>query len=178
MRSYQESLKFIQQVSPVEYHIMPGFVPNMRVPVHFFVNNDLSPLLFEELENYHQAEGFGGFLPAVVQMANVAGLPGIVKASIGLPDCHSGYGFSIGNVGAFNMEDPQAIVSPGGVGFDINCGVRVVKTNLTEKDVAPVKEQLAQELFDTIPVGVGSQGPFKTTADELDTVLVCPSYPT
>lgn len=68
--------------------------------------------------------GYGGFLPAVKQMANVAALPGIVKCSVGLPDCHSGYGFAIGNVAAFDMDDPDAIVSPGGVGFDINCGTK------------------------------------------------------
>jgi len=59
---------------------------------------------------------------------------------------------------AFDMSDPTAVVSPGGVGFDINCGVRLLRTNLTEKDVLPVKEQLAQSLFDHIPVGVGTKG--------------------
>lgn len=78
--------------------------------------------------------------------------------SIGLPDVHSGYGFAIGNMAAFDMSDPLSVVSPGGVGFDINCGVRLLRTNLTEKDVAPLKEQLAQSLFDHIPVGVGSKG--------------------
>lgn len=59
---------------------------------------------------------------------------------------------------AFDMSNPESVVSPGGVGFDINCGVRLLRTNLTEKDVLPVKEQLAQCLFDHIPVGVGSKG--------------------
>ena len=86
----------------------------------------------------------------------MAALPGIVRHSIGLPDVHSGYGFAIGNVAAFDMSDPAAVVSPGGVGFDINCGVRLLRTNLSESDVVPVKEQLAQGLFDHIPVGVGS----------------------
>ena len=63
-----------------------------------------------------------------------------------------------GNMAAFDIEDPMAIVSPGGVGFDINCGVRLIRTNLFEKDVQPVKEQLTQALFDHIPVGVGSKG--------------------
>lgn len=61
-----------------------------------------------------------------------------------MPDVHSGYGFAIGNVAAFDMSNPEAIVSPGGVGFDINCGVRLLRTNLCEKDILPVKEQLAQ----------------------------------
>lgn len=65
---------------------------------------------------------------------------------------HSGYGFAIGNVAAFDMSNPDAIVSPGGVGFDINCGVRLLRTNLTEKDVLPVKEQLAQYTFHMILV--------------------------
>jgi tRNA-splicing ligase RtcB len=93
------------------------------------------------------------------------------QCSVGLPDVHSGYGFAIGNVAAFDMSDPDAIVSPGGVGFDINCGVRVIRTNLTEADVEPVKEALAQALFDHIPVGVGSKGVIPMTARELDEVL-------
>lgn len=88
-----------------------------------------------------------------------------------LPDVHSGYGFAIGNVAAFDMSDPEAVVSPGGVGFDINCGVRLIRTNLTEADVSPVKDQLAQALFDHIPVGVGSQGIIPTTTKDLEEVL-------
>ena len=63
----------------------------------------------------------------------MAALPGIVGKSVGLPDIHSGYGFAIGNMAAFDMSNPEAVVSPGGVGFDINCGVRLLRTNLTEK---------------------------------------------
>ena len=105
------------------------------------------------------------------QIANVAALPGIVGKSIALPDVHSGYGFAIGNVAAFDMDDPEAVVSPGGVGFDINCGVRLLRTNLTEKDVQPVKELLAQTLFDHIPVGVGSKGIIPTDAKDLIAAL-------
>ncbi|CAE7913558.1 RTCB, partial [Symbiodinium sp. KB8] len=95
--------------------------------------------MFEELQQYCTKSGYGGFLPAMKQISNVAALPGIVKRSIGLPDVHSGYGFAIGNVAAFDMDDPLAVVSPGGVGFDINCGVRLIRTNLSEKDVKPVQ---------------------------------------
>lgn len=73
---------------------------------------------------------------------------------------------------AVDMENPAAVVSPGGVGFDINCGVRLLRTNLSEKDVLPVKEQLTQALFDHIPVGVGSRGIIPTTAKDLDAALV------
>ena len=104
-------------------------------------------------------------------MANVAALPGIVKYSIGLPDCHAGYGFSIGNVAAFDMSDPEAVVSPGGVGFDINCGVRLIRTNLTEEDVEPVKNSLTQSLFNHIPVGVGSKGVIPTSKADLEAAL-------
>ena len=90
---------------------------------------------------------------------------------MGLPDIHSGYGFAIGNMAAFDMDDPKAVVSPGGVGFDINCGVRLLRTNLMEKDVLPVKEQLAQSLFDHIPVGVGSKGIIPMNARDLDEAL-------
>jgi tRNA-splicing ligase RtcB (3'-phosphate/5'-hydroxy nucleic acid ligase) len=94
-----------------------------------------------------------------------------LQHSVALPDVHSGYGFAIGNVAAFDMSNPEAIVSPGGVGFDINCGVRLLRTNLKEEDVQPVKEQLAQALFDHIPVGVGSQGIIPTTAKDLEETL-------
>jgi tRNA-splicing ligase RtcB len=107
----------------------------------------------------------------VKQIANVGCLPGIVKSSIAMPDCHSGYGFAIGNVAAFDMDDPEAVVSPGGVGFDINCGVRVLRTNLMEEDVQPVRQQLTQALFDHIPVGVGSQGVIPTSMKDLEEAL-------
>ncbi|OQR76162.1 tRNA-splicing ligase RtcB-like [Tropilaelaps mercedesae] len=118
-----------------------------------------------------QEGGIGGFLPGVKQIANVAALPGIVGNSIGLPDIHSGYGFAIGNMAAFDINNPLSVVSPGGVGFDINCGVRLVRTNLMEKDVQPVKEQLAQSLFDHIPVGVGSRGIIPMNAKDLEEAL-------
>lgn len=76
------------------------------------------------------------------------------------------------------MEDPEAVVSPGGVGFDINCGVRLLRTNLQEEDVAPVKEELTQALFDHIPVGVGSKGIIPTNAANLESALVRRSPPT
>uniref|UniRef100_A0A914X8Y1 3'-phosphate/5'-hydroxy nucleic acid ligase n=1 Tax=Plectus sambesii TaxID=2011161 RepID=A0A914X8Y1_9BILA len=127
--------------------------------------------MFDELEHACQPGGIGGFLPAVKQIANVASLPGIVGHSIGLPDIHSGYGFAIGNMAAFDTADRSAIVSPGGVGFDINCGVRLIRTNLSEKDVQPVKEQLAQALFDHIPVGVGSKGIIPMGANDFEQCL-------
>lgn len=138
---------------------------------NFYVNDPLKNLMFDELKHFSSSGGMGGFLPGMKQIANVAALPGIVGRSVGLPDVHSGYGFAIGNVAAFDMSNPDAIVSPGGVGFDINCGVRLLRTNLTEKDVLPVKEQLAQSLFDHIPVGVGSKGVIPMNSHDLEEAL-------
>ncbi|XP_067906157.1 RNA-splicing ligase RtcB homolog [Heterodontus francisci] len=137
----------------------------------FYVNDTLEKLMFEELRNSCRGGGVGGFMPAMKQIGNVAALPGIVHKSIGLPDVHSGYGFAIGNMAAFDTNDPQAVVSPGGVGFDINCGVRLLRTNLDEGDVQPVKEQLAQAMFDHIPVGVGSKGVIPMGAKDLEEAL-------
>ncbi|KAF6028922.1 RTCB [Bugula neritina] len=143
----------------------------MKVEGVFYVNDPLEKIMFDELRQHAHHQGFGGFLPGMKQIANVAALPGIVGKSVGLPDVHAGYGFAIGNMAAFDMSDPSAVVSPGGVGFDINCGVRLLRTNLSEKDVLPVKEQLAQSLFDHIPVGVGSKGVIPMSAQDLEEAL-------
>lgn len=119
VRTYEAERRFLEQVSDCKWCIKPGFVPNMRIPGTFYVNTALQDLVFSELEQYCKANARQGFLPALKQIGNVAGLPGIVGNSIGLPDLHSGYGFAIGNVAAFDMADPQAVVSPGGVGFDV-----------------------------------------------------------
>ena len=92
------------------------------------------------------------------QVANVATLPGILKASIGMPDIHWGYGFPIGGVAAF---DPDCgVVSPGGVGYDINCGVRLIRSNLTRDEIGSRLKSLVDALFHKIPSGVGSSGAF------------------
>jgi tRNA-splicing ligase RtcB len=89
------------------------------------------------------------------QVANVATLPGIEGPSMAMPDIHWGYGFPIGGVAAFNLE--EGVVSPGGVGYDINCGVRLLRTNLERQDIAPRVEELVNALFQNIPTGVGSR---------------------
>jgi tRNA-splicing ligase RtcB (3'-phosphate/5'-hydroxy nucleic acid ligase) len=92
--------------------------------------------------------------PAVEQVANVATLPGIVGHSIGMPDIHWGYGFPIGGVAAFDPEE-GGVISPGGVGYDINCGVRLHRSNLTVEQVRPRLAQLMDDLFRRVPAGVG-----------------------
>lgn len=95
----------------------------MQVEGIFYVNDALEKLMFEELRNAGRGGGVGGFLPAMKQTGNMAALPGIVHRSIGLPDVHSGYGFAIGNMAAFDMNDPEAVVSPGKVTVHVSCQV-------------------------------------------------------
>ena len=106
---------------------------------------------------------------ALEQGINVAKLPGIVKHSIMMSDAHKGYGFSIGGVAAFDVE--QGIITPGGIGFDINCGVRLLKTNLTREDVEPKIHELLDRLFEYVPSGVGKDSNLKLSHDELDKVI-------
>ena len=104
------------------------------------------------------------------QVANVATLPGIVEASYAMPDAHWGYGFPIGGVAAFD-PDQGGIVSAGGVGFDISCGVRTLLTGLTRARIEPVKRLLADTLFERIPAGLGSTGALRLSAAEMDAML-------
>ena len=106
---------------------------------------------------------------AVMQAVNVSELPGIVEASFMMPDAHWGYGFPIGGVAAFDLE--KGIISPGGIGFDINCGMRLLLTNLTEKEVRPRIEQIVDGLFDEIPAGVGGGGSVRLSKSEFKDVL-------
>jgi tRNA-splicing ligase RtcB len=103
------------------------------------------------------------------QVANVACLPGIVGSALAMPDIHYGYGFPIGGVAATDLE--SGVVSPGGVGYDINCGVRLLRTDLTEKEVAPKVKDLIHQMFRDVPSGVGSEGRIRIPAQELRTVL-------
>ncbi len=103
------------------------------------------------------------------QAMNVACLPGILKAAMVMPDGHSGYGFPIGGVAAFTEE---GVFSVGGVGFDINCGVRTIVTNLTLEDVKPKLRELVNLFFRTVPAGLGSRGEIKLTRAEVDEVLM------
>jgi tRNA-splicing ligase RtcB len=106
---------------------------------------------------------------ALKQVANVATLPGILKASMAMPDMHWGYGFPIGGVAAFDWQ--TGVISPGGVGYDINCGVRLAGTGLEAEEIRPVADRLVNALFQNIPTGVGSTGSVKLTAKEEIKVL-------
>ncbi|MBW2984597.1 RtcB family protein [Candidatus Woesearchaeota archaeon] len=107
---------------------------------------------------------------ALAQIRNVACLPGIQKASMAMADVHPGYGFPIGGVGAFDIE--TGVIAVGGIGFDINCGVRTLSAKLTEEDINKDKEKIADTLFRIIPAGLGSKGDIKLSLHEIDEVLV------
>ena len=115
----------------------------MRVPGLIFASEEMLGVIGQD--------------QALEQVANVAFLPGIVSYSMAMPDIHWGYGFPIGGVAAMRVED--GVVSPGGVGFDINCGTRVLRTNLTEEEMRPRLKELADQLFRDIPAGLGGHGP-------------------
>lgn len=104
------------------------------------------------------------------QAINVATLPGILGSAVVLPDGHEGYGFPVGGVAAMDAE--EGMISPGGVGYDINCGVRLLRTNLSEKEVRPKLKELVTDLFNSIPSGVGTEGAIKLNYSQLDEVLV------
>ncbi len=127
----------------------------MKVPVKIYVSEKLLKKLGED--------------NSLQQGINVATLPGIYKASIMLPDAHQGYGFSIGGVAAIDFE--KGCISPGGIGFDINCGVRLLTTPLKKEEVEPKIKELLNSLFRNVPSGVGSQSFIKLSDQELDTVL-------
>ncbi len=128
----------------------------MRVPGRIYATEDMLPDVTKD--NAH------------VQVANVATLPGIVKYSMAMPDIHWGYGFPIGGVAAFDVED--GIISPGGVGYDINCGVRLLRTDLKRDEIEDKIRDVVGALFHHIPSGVGSKGAFKLSNRELEAVLV------
>ncbi len=128
---------------------------NMNVPVKIFASEKL-------LEDMKKDK-------AIQQGINVSKLPGIQKASIMCPDAHQGYGFSIGGVAAFDIED--GLITPGGIGFDINCGVRLLSTNLTKEEVEPKIRNILISLFKNVPGGVGSESKIRLTDEQLDDVL-------
>jgi tRNA-splicing ligase RtcB len=127
----------------------------MRVPAIIYADEELIRAMDDKV--YDQA-------------CNVAMLPGIVQASYAMPDAHWGYGFPIGGVAAFDAEH-GGVVSAGGVGFDISCGVRTMLTGLKVADILPVQKELADSLFRQIPAGVGSTGAITLDIDEMDAML-------
>ncbi len=129
---------------------------SMRVPGRIFADRQLMEKAREE--------------KALEQVANVACLPGIVAASLAMPDIHWGYGFAIGGVAAFDMDD--GVISPGGVGYDIACGVRLLRTNLLAPEVRSTIPGLVHELSRMIPAGVGRRGNLRLKPGEMDELMM------
>ncbi len=146
----------IKKIDDYRWEIPPSYKTGMSVPGLIFASESMLSHIWEE--------------QVFQQVANVAFLPGIVGYSLAMPDIHWGYGFPIGGVAATRIED--GVISPGGVGFDINCGVRLLRTNLTKEEVKPKIKQLVAELFVNVPSGLGSEGKIRVSEKELDEVLV------
>ncbi|OJW47057.1 MAG: RNA-splicing ligase RtcB [Thiobacillus sp. 65-1059] len=147
------NLALFKQVSDVEWRVAP--FGKMRVPAVVYADQALVREMDEKV---------------FAQLVNVATLPGIVDAAYAMPDAHWGYGFPIGGVAAFDA-DAGGVVSAGGVGFDISCGVRTLHTGLKAADIAPLKQRLAERLFARIPAGLGSTGQLRLDAGEMDAML-------
>ncbi|MBM3252884.1 MAG: RtcB family protein [Candidatus Omnitrophica bacterium] len=147
----------LEKIDDFRWRIPKTYKPGMRVPGVVYASERMLSDIFRD--------------KALEQVANVAFLPGVVKHSLAMPDIHWGYGFSIGGVAATDIKE-DGVVSPGGVGYDINCGVRLVKTNLTEEDVKPRLKELVGTLFNDIPAGVGSSGDIKISFSEEKQLLV------
>ncbi len=146
----------LEQVDATCWRIPRSYRPGMRVDGLIFTSERLLPQLMKD--------------QAPEQVANVAFLPGIQHASLAMPDIHWGYGFCIGGVCATDPEE-GGIISPGGVGYDINCGVRLVRSNLYYRDVKRELRPLVEALFRNVPTGVGRSGRYKFDHKELAHLL-------
>ncbi|MBI2264236.1 MAG: RtcB family protein [Armatimonadetes bacterium] len=144
----------LKRLDEFRWKIEEDYKPGMRVPGIIYANEELMKSIAQD--------------QAVEQVANVAMLPGIVKASLAMPDIHWGYGFPIGGVAATSTDD--GVISPGGIGFDVNCGVRLLRSRLTEEDVRPVLKDLVDQLYVNIPSGVGAKGKIRLDRKGLEKV--------
>ena len=145
-----------QKIGENHYQIDADSNLGMKVPVRIYANETLLQKMLSDR--------------TIMQARNVASIPGIVSHSVVLPDGHEGYGFPVGGVAAMDAE--EGMISPGGVGYDINCGVRLLRSNLNEQTVRSKLKDLVNDLFSSIPSGVGSKGAVRLTNSELDEVLV------
>lgn len=147
-------LNLLEQINDFEWRIAQQ--NNMKVPAILFASRELITAM--DVKVYEQ-------------ISNVAALPGIIQAAYAMPDAHLGYGFPIGGVAAFDPEH-NGVICAGGVGFDISCGVRLLKTGLTREAIDPIKAELADALFAGIPSGVGSQSAIHLKPQQIDDMLV------
>jgi tRNA-splicing ligase RtcB (3'-phosphate/5'-hydroxy nucleic acid ligase) len=136
-------------------------VEGMLKPARIYASHDIiEPLLSYDKNDWN----------ALKQLENVSSIKGIQKYALAMADIHPGYGFPIGGVAAFDLNEGMILV--GGVGFDINCGVRVLKTELELKDIIPKKQILADELFNHVPAGLGKPGKLRVELKQMDKLLL------
>jgi len=147
----------LEKIDDYRWRIPKSYKPGMRVPGLVYADEKLLKDIYKD--------------KALEQVANVAFLPGIVKASLAMPDIHWGYGFPIGGVAATDIEN-GGVVSPGGVGFDINCGVRMLKTNFQYEEIKNKLKDLVYTLFSDIPSGLGSKGDIRVSEREEKEILL------
>lgn len=148
------SARNLERISKVLWELPTSYKAGMRVPARVYATERLIRDMDEAVFD---------------QISNVATLPGIVKYAICMPDGHSGYGFPIGGVAA--MDPKQGVISPGGIGFDINCGMRLLTTSLSWHEVQPRLKRLVDRLFERVPAGVGSRGPTRLSRKEFCEIL-------
>ncbi len=148
-------MKPLERISDYLWEIPTSYKPGMRVPARIYATEQLIQEMDEAVAD---------------QISNVATLPGITQSALCMPDGHFGYGFPIGGVAAMDIAE-GGVISPGGIGFDINCGMRLVVTNLTEKEVKPQIKKLIDKLYERVPAGVGSKGFVKVSRNEFRQVV-------
>ena len=144
----------MKQISEVTWEIPTSYKSGMNVPARIYASREL----VEKMDA-------GVF----EQITNVASLPGIVRYSYAMADAHWGYGFPIGGVAAFDPKD--GVISPGGIGFDINCGMRLIRTNLRFSDVKPKVRELVDSIFRLVPAGVGVKGFLRVSDAQFDEIM-------
>lgn len=145
----------IKKINDNFFEINHIFNPKMRVPARFFASDEMLEKITKDR--------------SLFQLSNVATLPGILKQALAMPDIHEGYGFPIGGVAAFDLEN--GIISPGGVGYDINCGVRLLTSSVTHHEIKDKLLDFMNQLQRSIPSGVGSSGALKVSHSELNAIL-------
>src|SRR5205085_9825563 len=132
----------VEQIDEYLWEIPQGAIDGMRVPARLFADGELLDAIRPD--------------QSLEQLANMATLPGVVDASLAMPDIHQGYGFPVGGVAA--MAEPDGVISPGGVGYDINCGVRLLALPLSVEELADRRVPLVHEMSRRVPVGAGGRG--------------------
>ncbi len=145
----------LKKISPTLYEIPKGTRSFMRVPAHLYADDAILEAALGDL--------------SLEQLVNTTALPGVVSYTLAMPDIHQGYGFPIGGVAATAL--PDGVISPGGIGYDINCGVRLLASNLDRDEFMPLRDTVVDALARSVPTGLGRGGDVRVNREEMDKVL-------